>query len=224
MKAIHIRMEGFSAFFRLPTIISGTQLSSPLPPYSTLLGLIGCCAGQNVEPQETRIGYEYQKRGTTLEIERTNRLELDVAKGQLKPNIKGQGILYREIHIAPVLDLYLTNTNFKKYFESPIGTPTLGRSQDVVWIKLVEEIELIPQETGKIGATLLPFPQQDFGGRVVRVADYFDNSKAGYLRQLKKLGMYQAVPEVKDGTPVKTKNLFHPNNTPKEKVIYLHEW
>jgi CRISPR-associated protein Cas5, N-terminal domain len=113
MKALYVRMEGFSAFFRLPTIVSGTQLSSPLPPYSTLLGLIGCCAGRNIVPEETRIGYEYKKRGTTFELERTNRLELDVAKGYLKPNSKGQGILLREIHIAPILELYVSNPQYE---------------------------------------------------------------------------------------------------------------
>lgn len=224
MNGLHIQLEGFSAFFRLPFIVSGTQLSSPLPPYSTLLGLISCCAGFDIGPSDTKIGYEYKSRGTTLEIERTNRLEMD-KKGQLRPNPKGQGISYREIHIAPVLDLYLTNINFKTIFEKPVGTPCLGRSQDILWIKAVEEIELTEKKDGKIGSTLLPFPQKDFGGRILRLSDYFDNSKQGVLRKLKRLGIYQAVPQVADGINVTTKNLFHPSNiSDEQRVIYLNNW
>lgn len=225
MKGLHVQLEGFSAFFRLPFIITGTQLSSPLPPYSTLLGLISCCAGRDITPLDTRIGYEYRNRGTTFELERTDRLEMD-SKGRLKPNPKGQGISYREIHIAPNLDLYISNVSLKTIFEKPIGTPCLGRSQDIVWIKRVEEIDLTEKKEGKIGATLLPFPQKDFGGRVVRLADYFDNSKQGVLRKLKKLGIYQAVPQVAvDGIYVATKNLFHPSNKlDEERVVYIHNW
>lgn len=224
MKGLHIQLEGFSAFFRLPFIVTGTQLSSPLPPYSTLLGLISCCAGRDVTPLEVKIGYEYKKRGTTFEIERTNRLEMDT-KGRLKSNVKGQGISYREIHIAPVLDLYLSDVGLKTIFEKPKGTPCLGRSQDIVWIKHVEETELIEKKEGKIGATLLPFPQKDFGGRIVRLADYFDNSKQGVLRKLKKLGIYQAVPQTIDGISVATNNLFHPSNVlDEQRVVYVHNW
>lgn len=225
MRGLHVQLEGFSAFFRLPFIVTGTQLSSPLPPYSTLLGLISCCAGRNIIPQETRIGYEYKIRGTTFELERTDRLEMD-NKGRLKPNPKGQGVSYREIHIAPILDLYITNINLKAIFEKPVGTPCLGRSQDIVWINHIEEIDFIEKNEGKIGATLLPFPQKDFGGRIVRLADYFDNSKQGVLRKLKKLGNYQAVPRVADdGIYVTTKNLFHSTNMlDQERVVYIHDW
>jgi hypothetical protein len=73
---------------------------------------------------------------------------------------------------------------------------------------------------------LLPFPQQDFGGRVVRLADYFDNSCQGQLRVLKKSGLYQAVPQVDDkqGIRVQTKNLFRCDTASNQKVIYLHDW
>ncbi|MEW6088591.1 MAG: CRISPR-associated protein Cas5 [bacterium] len=224
MKGLHVRFEGFSAFFRLPFIVTGTQLSSPVPPYSTLLGLISCCAGRDIGPSDTRIGYEYKIRGTTLELERTDRLKMD-NKGRLKLNSKGQGISYREIHIAPILDLYLTNPNLKVIFERPVGTPCLGRSQDIVWIKLIEEIDLEGKKEGMVGATLLPFPQKDFGGRIIRLSDYFNNSKYGVLRKLEKLGIYQAVPQVENGVYVTTKNLFHPAGIPdKEKVVYIHDW
>src|SRR5581483_8473256 len=109
IQALHVHMEGFTAFFKHPLTISGTQISLPCPPYSTILGLISACAGKVISHKDTRMGYEFHCQSTDVELEKTDRLVLD-DKENLKEHREGQGILKRYVHFKPKLDLYLTNS------------------------------------------------------------------------------------------------------------------
>jgi len=81
--ALHIQLEGLTASFRHPLTISGTQISTPMPAYSNILGMISACAGRVVKPSETRVGFEFHCQSHDLELERTVRWV--VKKGRLKP-------------------------------------------------------------------------------------------------------------------------------------------
>lgn len=218
MKILHIRFEGYTATFKIPFLISGVGLCSPVPSYSTLLGLVGCCAGRQVSTSETFIGFEYRYSGKGLDFETTKRLMLD--KGNLKTNPE-KAFAKREFHINPVLDLYITNLDFREYFEKPIGVPCLGRSQDIAWITSIAEKEVIPVEEGTIGPTLIPFPCDQFGGRILNFAESFENIDTGYTRTPMKLRIFQVVPP----TGVKLKRLsLYAFADEREHAIYIHQW
>ena len=178
--------------FRLPLTLTGMQISSPVPPLSTLLGLIGACAGRIISTTDTRIGFEYTATSMDREVERTNRLQLK--EGKLIPHREGQSIMYRQVHFNPVLDLYVTNTALKSAFESPVSAPCLGRSQDIAWIDFVREVTLDPVTEGDIGPTLLPqsFP---LSGLILRLPEWMENDEAGCMRKAGPLGFYSCVPQ-----------------------------
>lgn len=180
LPALHIRLEGLSSSFRHPLTISGTQISTPVPSYSNLLGMISACAGRIIKNEETRIGFEFHCKSYDLELEKTVRWEMK--RGRLKPHAKGQGISKRQVYFYPKLDLYLTDMSLKKPFENPSATPCLGRSQDIAWIISVREIELISKPNGTLGPTLIPMPQQGVPGLVVRLPEWMNNIKMGYVR------------------------------------------
>lgn len=138
VEALHVKLEGYTAFFRVVWTITASQMTLPCPPYPTLLGLISTCAGRVETPADTRIGYEFNHASEGEELERTKRFELTQG-GYLQQQKKGQGLLYRQVHFKPTLDLYLTNLDLKEAFRNPVATPTLGRSQDLCWITKVEE-------------------------------------------------------------------------------------
>ncbi len=191
MKLLRIKIKAWTATFRLPLLYSGTGLTSPLPPYSTLLGLIGAVTGREIKPDETKIGFVFKSSGTEIDLETTRRLRVD-DKGRLKQQ-KDTGIAKRQFHIKPDLDLYLDELSFKKFFEFPASTATLGRSQDVAWIKSVEIVEAEPVPEGTIRGTLVPFPEPNAAGLILVLPDYFDNADMGYAREIGKLGKYQAI-------------------------------
>lgn len=224
INALHVRIEGLTSSFRYPLIISGLQLSVPVPTYSSILGMISSCAGRIVSSKETRIGFEFYCKSDNVDIERTVRLS---NKGKLKLN-PVQGILKRQIYWHPVMDLYLTNLNLKGAFENPVSTPSFGRSQDIAWISRVNEVTLTPLNRGMLAPTLIPMnmlKKKGVPGLVSRLPEWFDNTKMGHVRKSGPFGVYLAMnPKSKKRFYVEGRNLFHPSDSQKEDVIYLHEW
>jgi len=227
--AVHIRLEGYSAFFRTAWTISGTQLTVSCPPYSTLLGLISACAGREIMPSDTRIGYEFSRVSQGMELERTTRFRLQGDK--LVEHNEGQGVLYREVHFRPKLDLYLTNLDLASVFYNPLSPPRLGRSQDLCWITKVERVELTSVKSGKIGSTMISnkiLLNRYISPELVNCTEYFGNQVMGRLRRVKSMGLYQVIlplPSPSNGRQeIKCDNLFHPSNLHDDDVIYLHEW
>jgi CRISPR-associated protein Cas5t len=226
LKAVHVRFEGVTASFRHPLIISGTQLSTPVPAYSSILGMISACAGRVVKPDEARVGFEFHCRSHDPELERTVRWQVDKG-GRLKRHSKGQGISQRQVYWSPRLDLYVTDPGLGAAFLRPVATPRFGRSQDIAWISFVREVDLEPVTRGAIGPTLLPYPQPGLPGLIVRLPEWFENETAGVPRRPGPFGHYQAMlPTV--GTlrfEIERDDLLHPSDADAEnEVIYLHRW
>ena len=227
--AVHVHIEGMTAFFRMVWTVTASQMTLPCPSYANLLGLISACAGKVVRPLDTRIGFEFSHASEGEELERTDRFEL--SGNRLKEQRKGQGVLYRQIHFKPQLDLYLTNLDLADAFNNPVATPCLGRSQDLCWISMVELVTLSPVKSGKIGSTLISsrLIKGYLSPEIVRCAEWFDNEVMGRVRRVGAVGLYQAIPpsDTNNGTRVNVTidNLYHPSNMPdNDDVIYLHEW
>ncbi len=218
MKLLHVRLEAWTATFRLPLIYSGTSLSAPVPPYSTLLGLIGNLAAREIAPDETRIGYVFRSAGTSYDLETTRRLELDKS-GRLKSQ-RVPGIATRQFHVRPTLDLYLDKLELRLAFESPANAPCLGRSQDVAWITRVEEVEAEPSAEGVVRGTLIPFPQPGASGQILNLPDYFINNQRGYTRQTGRTAKFLAV-RYENPANIARSDLFKVTGGTSDNVIYL---
>jgi CRISPR-associated protein Cas5t len=226
LPAVHVCLEALSASFRYPLTISGTQISTSVPAYSNVLGIISACAGRFVKPSETRVGFEFACKSHWLELEKTRRLEMN-KQGRLRSHSKGQGISYRQVYSFPSLDLYLSNVNLREVFERPASTPCFGRSQDIAWIKSVREVTLRSAPKGSIGPTLIPYPQQGVAGLLVRLPEWFDNDRPNQPRRPGPFGRYQAMPSAVKGLrfEIERSDLFHPSDAENATdVIYLHQW
>lgn len=224
-EAIHVRMEGYTAFFKHPLTITGTQLTLPLPPYSTLLGLAGACAGSVITHRDTRIGFEFRSGWIGPEIERTDRFVVEKS-GRLKPHRDGQGILKRYVHFKTILDLYLTNTSLQNAFENPVNTPCLGRSQDIHWITKVRNVRLEKRSSGDLGPTMLPAMKQKIPSMIVRCPEWFQNDNQGRTRLVGPIGYYQAIsPSTLARVVANMDELYHPSDSEKpDDVVYIHKW
>src|SRR6266498_2977837 len=109
MIGLHVVFEGLTASYPYPFLRSGTTLTMPLPPFSSIFGMLSACAGRDIRPDgKLRIGYEFASSSReTIDIEKTNRLKTD-PKGRLKQNPES-GIAKRQFHVYPRLDLYVTD-------------------------------------------------------------------------------------------------------------------
>jgi len=222
MQALHVQLEGLSASYSYPFLKSGTQLTLPIPPFSSVLGNLSACSGRQVGPEETRIAVEFKSRGTAIDLERTRRLKTDTKYGRLTENPE-RGIAKREFHVRPIPDLYLTELSFEKFFYEPVAVPCLGRSQDLAWINFVRLVELTPVGSGNIGPTLVRFPNQQAGGFILPpLADFYLNNHPGFVREAGRYSRYQYVKRaaVKQTSGFE---LFHPSDSNEpEHVVVLH--
>jgi CRISPR-associated protein Cas5t len=224
MEALHVQISALSASYSYPFLKSGTQLTLPAPPFSTVLGNLSACAGRQVGPSETLIAIEFRSAGRAIDLERTRRLQTDKKHGRLSENPE-RGIAKREFHVHPRLDLYLTETNLEGAFYEPAAAPCLGRSQDLAWISLIRRVSLIEADVGNLGPTLVRFPNVQVGGLVLPpLADFYINDRRGVVRQAGKYTRYQFV---RDSSAVKRAqgfSLYHPSDSENPShVVVLHD-
>ena len=219
-RLLHVCIRGWTATFRLPLLYSGTGLSSPVPPYSTLLGMMGRIAGRELAPDVTRIGYVFKSESSAIDLETTKRFST-TDKGQLVPNTaKGDGIAKRQFLVNPKLDLYLDNLSLRPIFEHPANIPTLGRSQDLCWVESIAEMDAEPITSGIIRGSLIRFPAEGASGIILLLPDRFDNSDLGYARETGRLSKYQAVRYEMPSRNVKCADLYKVPD--REEAVFLN--
>lgn len=228
MKCLKITFKAFTASFRLPFAYTGVQLSIPVPAYSNMLGLISCCAGRKIEPEETKIGFEFSYKEKCKDIERFIRWDYNPKyPGRAKLNTKGPAIREREFLLYPQLSIYLTNLNLMKYFKKPRGIPCLGRSQDVSWIEEVELVDLSAINEGFVKGTLIPFylcSKDPIEGLLVRLPEYMIYNEETRLRRPKNNILFIATKSKMDcSTRISIKNGLFASES-NENAIYIHDW
>lgn len=234
IKLLNVRIRGWTATFRLPFLYSGTGLTSPVPPYSTILGMIGNIAAREMHPKDVgRIGYIFQSDGAAMDLERTVRFNLKNNIFQPNTGKRKYGIVNRQFHVNPRLDLFIENLELAGIFENPKNPPALGRSQDVCWIETTKEgeykrrnfsvVEAEAVNEAAISGTLIPFPQEGASAIIILLPEWFDNSRLGYTRTLKRMNRFQAVRYDSNAPKLHAKkdDMFY-SIIGTNKQIYLH--
>ena len=69
MKVLRIKVEGWTASFRYPGFISGFQPTLPVPPVSTIYGLISAARGEFTVPEDVSTGYVFDFESKEVDIE-----------------------------------------------------------------------------------------------------------------------------------------------------------
>ena len=176
-KVLEIQFSGWTATPRMPFILSGNAVCMHTPSYSLLLGMIGCCLGRNINANEVKIGFKYAYDTIAQDLETRQRLEFDGRR--VKQHSKGSDAYNREFHTSPELIIWTDRLDWKAYFENPVGTPSLGRSQDILKIKSVKEVEIESVNKARISGCMLPFTAGlQVGGQLVQLAESYRENEA----------------------------------------------
>lgn len=154
IKAVRIVLTAYTASFRVPPFV-GHQLTLPVPPLSTIFGLISAAAGRWVMPEEVEwLAYRCTFEG------KANDLEAIYTVKRPKPDQPARfvtrNIIQREFLVLPRLTLYLP-TEWEPAFHRPRYALLLGRTQDVASVVSISQVELIPVNSGMVSGVLLPF-------------------------------------------------------------------
>ena len=168
MKYLRILIEGWTASFRYPAFISGFQPTLPVPPLSTIYGLLSAAKGELVTPDETNVGFVFDYDAKAVDLETI--YELKGLKGN-KSNVAKREFLFN-----PSLYLYTDDLEFKKYFKNPAYPILLGRSSDLAIINEIKEIEMEKKNNVKLGKTILPFGIEGAFGIIQALPTHFSDS------------------------------------------------
>lgn len=162
-------MKAWTASFRYPIFISGFQPTLPVPPLSTIYGILSAAKGELVTPNEAKVGYIFKSSSKFIDLESV--YELDENK-KAKSNV-----CKREILFEPELYIYIDNLEFEKYFRNPQYQMVIGRSQDIASVISIKEIELQQGSgEGQFGGTIVPFPQENIYGMMQALPTHFTNT------------------------------------------------
>lgn len=173
MEALRVHIRGWTASFRYPMFIAGFQPTLPVPPLSTIYGILSSAKGELVTLEDVCVGYIFKCGSKFKDMEII--YELD-EKNKFKTNICNREILYE-----PDLFLYILDKSFEKYFKKPAHHILLGRSQDIAQVCEIKTIELKDNiEKGLFGGTTVPFPNEEMYGMIQALPSYFTNTVPRY--------------------------------------------
>ncbi|MCS7065212.1 MAG: CRISPR-associated protein Cas5 [Fimbriimonadales bacterium] len=153
LDAIRIVLTAYTASFRVPGFV-GHQLTLPVPPLSTIYGLIAAAAGRWVPPDEVEwLAYrcEYVGKATDLEAIFT----VERPKPDEAARFATRNVIQREFLSLPRLTLYLP-PKWEAPFRRPRYALLLGRTQDVAGVESLTQVALQPVDEGEVSGVLLP--------------------------------------------------------------------
>jgi len=174
MEAYRIVLTSWTASFRCPNIISGTQLSLEAPPISTIYGLLSAAAGRYVVPEESGIAYCYRHIGQAFDLETIYKVELN---GKGRPSRKPTAdIVRRQVFFDNILILYIDNYEIAKTFKTPAFPLLLGRSGDLASVERIDKVILRKKMGLNIAGTVFPLKKGKAYGQLQALPTYFSNT------------------------------------------------
>jgi len=145
VELIRVKITSWTASFRYPTFQSGYQPTLPVPPFTTIQGILSAAKGDIVYFDEIPFfGYVFRSQGKGIDLERMYALgkaETDVMK--------------REVLLNGELYLYLPR-EWKSYFKKPRFQLLLGRSSDLASVEEIKELKLEEEKDVPVGGTVVP--------------------------------------------------------------------
>jgi CRISPR-associated protein Cas5t len=145
-----IKITGWTASFRYPIFIYGYQPTLPVPPYSTVYGLISAAYGKLVIPKDIDIKYVFKSDAKGVDIETIYEWEVG--------RISKSNVIKREFLLNPELYLYIKEREIVNYFRKPYYPLLLGRSTELAFVEEIKRVNLIQKDNLSVGGIILPFP------------------------------------------------------------------
>lgn len=159
MRALHAVLRALTASFRPPGMSAGYQPTLPIPPLSTVYGLLAAATGQDVSPERVWVGYRFRYDAEAEDLEKillfsSGGTSWDPKMGQVRSMpIQRQFVVHAELHLYVPSEEWLWRA-----LHTPRYPLVLGRSQDVATVDCLEEVDLQPAQEGEVEGVLMPFP------------------------------------------------------------------
>ncbi len=161
LDGIRVILTAYTASFRVPPFV-GHQLTLPVPPISTIYGLLAAAKGEWVPPDDVAwFAYQLDYEGRAFDLEAI--VQVERKKPDEAPQFAGRNVLSREFLVWPRLTLYLP-VDWAEPFQRPRYQLLLGRTQDVATVESVRPARLETVGEGLVAGVLLPVELVDTVG------------------------------------------------------------
>lgn len=165
MKVFRVHIRGWTASFRYPVFVTGFQPTLPIPPLSTIYGLISAAKGCLVTPADAAVGYVFKSSGKAVDLETIY---------ELAETLKAKSnVCRRELLFEPNLYLYFDDYAIAATFEKPYYPLLIGRSTELAMVEEIKEIELEERIGVPLGGTVIPFPLEGIFGPLQALPTHF---------------------------------------------------
>lgn len=221
MKILKIDFKGWTATPRDPTTKIGTINCLMTPSYSMLIGLIECCVGEKINVKGLKLGFWYCFDRDFSDLETTRRLQRSPDSGNLSKN-KDMSVTLRKSHVIPQLTLFLNRLEYKQYFESPVGIPSLGQSQDLIWIEKITVVDGKRVSSGTFSSGMVLMSDGIAAGEIVRCADSFVENEIGEGRHPRHPNIFISINGECQNYKSKKNNIF--TSKQLEEDVYLYQF
>ncbi len=206
---IRVKLKAWTASFRFPTFQSGYQPTLPVPPPSTIQGILSAAKGEPVYIRELPyFGYVFKSKGKGVDLEKI------YALGKVETDI-----MKREFHYHTELYLYLPD-DWKEHFKRPRYQLLLGRSSDVATVEDIKEVELEEREA-PLGGTVVPI-ELGLPGMVHALVVEYDYSAVP--RRAKLVRPFVVLPFPKTLVERRRQTAKSPYDPELDIGVYLHRW
>jgi len=164
-----IKITGWTASFRYPIFVYGYQPSLPVPPYSTVYGLISAACGRLITPNDLEVRYVFKSEAKGVDLE--------TVYEWMSGKISKSNVIRREFLIYPELYLYIKEKEIVNSFKRPHYPLLFGRSTELAFVEEIKKIDLILKDSFKVGGIILPFPPiRKLNGIIQALPTHFSNT------------------------------------------------
>jgi len=217
MKVYRIDISSWTASFRYPNIISGYQPTLPVPPVSTVLGIINACAGKYLRFKDIELGYYFDYQATATDLETIYQVE---ANGKSVSNKMKTNVINRDFLFNCRLFIYFKTDMYVDYFKKPHYSVLLGRSGDLASIDSISELDLNEVLAAeKIKGQIVPFENNMLPGIIQALPEYFTDE---IPRKNVGTKAYSVIPFTASDFPTSVK-AYRDIIDDKEIDIYFHQ-
>jgi len=150
-------------------MISGFQPTLPVPPMSTIHGLISAAMGRPFATTKDKIGFVFLSGGKAVDLETIYQM------GRKLTDIKSN-VIRREFLYDVELVLYTNSNEIAKALWKPYYPLLLGRSGDLAHVYRIDEIDIEQvYELSDIKGTILPFAKYQVPAMIQALPVSFTN-------------------------------------------------
>ncbi|RLF86840.1 type I-B CRISPR-associated protein Cas5 [Thermococci archaeon] len=206
---IRVKLKAWTASFRFPTFQSGYQPTLPVPPPSTIQGILSAAKGEPVYLTELPyLGYVFKSEGIGIDLERI------YALGKVETDI-----VRREFHYNAELYLYLPD-EWEEVFRKPRYQLLMGRSSDIATVEEIRKVNLEEKEA-VLGGTVVPV-ELGIPGIVHALVVEFDYTSTPRRARLVKPFIILPYPRTRAERKRQTAKVFYDPDL--DIGVYLHRW